>query len=229
MASFKIVLTSADTLIAAKNARLNPEPLVWLVELDASALSIAGNSDDILLQWQGADVARYALHDADITYDGHLYRSIAAKVEDSSHTPGALLEQMVTIFDPERRVAAAVRLGVILNQSVTMKRVSVDALSDTAHHETYRYLVTAATVTAGAVSFKLGSFVLMAQMLPKSRFLRYRCRFVFKEATTCGYVGAETTCDKTYDLATGCAGRNNQPRYGGQPSLLSGPNPWLLN
>jgi len=42
------------------------------------------------------------------------------------------------------------------------------------------------------------------------------CRFKFKDPRTCGYSGATpTTCNKVFESADGCLGRNNQHRYGG--------------
>ena len=41
------------------------------------------------------------------------------------------------------------------------------------------------------------------------------CQWKYKDPRTCGYTGPEPTCNKIFESADGCAGRNNQHRYGG--------------
>lgn len=41
------------------------------------------------------------------------------------------------------------------------------------------------------------------------------CQFQFKHSATCGYVGAETDCNKKRRSKQGCAGRNNEHHFGG--------------
>lgn len=45
--------------------------------------------------------------------------------------------------------------------------------------------------------------------------LASNCQFVFKDPATCGYTGAETTCNKRRKSVDGCSGRNNEHRFGG--------------
>lgn len=52
-------------------------------------------------------------------------------------------------------------------------------------------------------------------MIGAVRVVATSCQFVFKDSATCGYVGAETVCNKRYTDAGGCSGRSNQHRYGG--------------
>ena len=52
-------------------------------------------------------------------------------------------------------------------------------------------------------------------MIGATRVVATSCQFVFKDSATCGYVGAETVCNKRYTDAGGCSGRANQHRYGG--------------
>lgn len=47
-----------------------------------------------------------------------------------------------------------------------------------------------------------------------TRQVQEKCPLVFK-GHACGYVGPLTTCNKVFDSPDGCAGRNNQPRFGG--------------
>jgi hypothetical protein len=47
-----------------------------------------------------------------------------------------------------------------------------------------------------------------------TRPIQAACPLVFK-GKACGYTGSLTTCDHLYDSDAGCAGRNNQHRYGG--------------
>lgn len=47
-----------------------------------------------------------------------------------------------------------------------------------------------------------------------TRPVQEKCPLIFK-GRACGYVGPLTTCNKVFDSADGCLGRNNQPRFGG--------------
>lgn len=67
------------------------------------------------------------------------------------------------------------------------------------------------------VSTRAGQSPLLA-----SRPITSRCSWSFR-SPECGYTGPETTCNKTYDDPEGCAGRFNQPRFGGFPALAQLP------
>lgn len=221
----------SSALIAAKNSRLNPEPLVWLAELDASGLGggpASATIDHIVREWIGANEIRLAFHDTDITYDGKKYYAFAGRVDSAKHKAGGLLRQTISVQAVDRRMIYMLENGGIIDKPVTLKQVSLDSLSSTTHHRTFRYLCTKAGISEDGASFELGSPLLTNRLLPKYRFLRYRCSFAFKDTRTCKYTGGLTTCDKSYDQASGCAGRSNQENYGGFPDLLTGSaDPWL--
>lgn len=63
------------------------------------------------------------------------------------------------------------------------------------------------------------TITIVSDTAPNVSFLTNRpiqksCPLAFK-GTRCGYVGAETTCNKKRDDAGGCSGRNNVHRFGG--------------
>ncbi len=215
--------TLSAALLAAKNRHASDSPMVWLAELDATGLaSVQADADDIIEQWVGAGVIRLCFHTEDVTYNGHRYRAIGGSVEGGGIEPGTLLEQTIQIANVDRRLLFMLHEGAVLDKPITMKRVVLDSLATTTHHQTFRYLLKGAVATDAGVVFQLGALVLKNQLLPKFRFLRYRCWFTFKD-DFCRYSGVLTTCDKTYDGADGCLGRSNQARYGGHPTLMSGP------
>lgn len=67
------------------------------------------------------------------------------------------------------------------------------------------------------ITFKLGAENLMNLRIPRHRYLKNHCRFVFK-SSRCGYAGAETECNRT--LAR-CRELSNETRYGGFPGVGS--------
>ncbi len=86
----------------------------------------------------------------------------------------------------DRRVTYMLENGGIVDQEVLATRVSLDALSDTSHGQDFRYICTSATLTEEGVAFELGPPALMNQLLPKYRFLRYRCRFALSRRGSTG-------------------------------------------
>jgi len=68
------------------------------------------------------------------------------------------------------------------------------------------------------VTFTLGAPSPMRKRFPLDRYFALHCRWKFK-SIECGYVGAETTCNRTLEQ---CRARTNTTRFGGFPCMRSG-------
>lgn len=69
-------------------------------------------------------------------------------------------------------------------------------------------------------TFTLGAPNPWNQRFPRNRMLRNLCRYKrFKTDARCGYVGVETTCDRTL---TQCRAYGNSDRFGGAPGAGQG-------
>lgn len=67
------------------------------------------------------------------------------------------------------------------------------------------------------IQFKLGAENLVDRICPPNRYLKNRCRFVFKGSDgLCGYSNSETECNRTYAR---CQELENSARFGGFPGI----------
>lgn len=60
------------------------------------------------------------------------------------------------------------------------------------------------TTSALEVAFLLGHANLFNEPFPKNRIWRTRCGWIFKDPSSCQYIGTLLTCDRTYDGPNGC-------------------------
>ena len=68
------------------------------------------------------------------------------------------------------------------------------------------------------VTFTMGAASPLRTLFPKFLYYQGTCMWRYKSAQ-CGYTGAITTCDLTFDQANGCIVHGNQQRFGGFPGI----------
>lgn len=219
------MLTFSSALILAKNEDHSGNPLVWLYRVrrdttPANDLFLANYHEDVL----------YDLNDGGGVRTFVKSSLLLAEVQEKR---GSLAELDVTITNVDLTAVGFLEAGEIIDQRVDIFLVSLRDVGSIGHHDTLSYVVRSATASEESVTFRLGQFPYFAFMFPADRYLRDRCRFVYEGGTNptvdgrCAAVDAAETCDKSFEGAGGCAGRNNETRYGGFPELLVGPHPLL--
>lgn len=193
--------------LAAWKNRLHPdEKVLWLLDLDRN----------------GTDHLRVVDHFTDVTYGGVTFTRAPVKIEEIGEAVGTLTEFGVALpniaGDMSRKLGDDELKGrdAILHMLPERQAGAASgALSAT-------FKVLSARCDQKQAVLLLGAFGSGRINVPTVRFNRTRCRWTFKSAQ-CGYVGVETTCDKSFAGTGGCFGRANQARYAGFPNLLDGP------
>lgn len=208
------------SLVAAKNVLHSAVPLVWLARVGVDATP----ANDLFL----------ANFDRDLSYDlgdgggVRTWTRIHWDLADLSEEKGTLSDVRISVSNVTREVQRRLEQRLFLNRRFTLYRVSLGALTTAGHHQSLGgFVIKGAVCNEAVATFALGVFPWLAQPFPGDRFLP-SCRFIFKG--TDGRCDAQTShgdCDKTFDGAAGCAGRNNQARFGGFPYLLRGYHPFL--
>lgn len=212
--------TFSSQLKAGKNLLHAGDPLIWLahVELDATP------ANDLFL----------ANYPRDLSYDladGGGVRTWTRthwELQDVSEESGTLADVLLTISNVERTPQRHLENRKILGRRLRLFRVRLSTLTTAGHHEAFTWTVKGGTADQNGVTFQLGLFLFMSFPFPGDRFLHDACPFIFQGADgRCAAVFAGSDCDKSFAGVDGCAGRNNQKRYGGFPHLLRGYHPFL--
>lgn len=102
-----------------------------------------------------------------------------------------------------------------VGSTVTIRIVNAALLAEDYSELTTTLTVQACKVTAQWVTFTLGAVNPLNSSFPPQQYIAMHCRFRFK-GPHCGYIGAETECNKTLDR---CRVLLNSARFGGHPGL----------
>jgi len=197
--------TLDDGLRTQKNLLHGGAALVWLFDFDRN----------------GVDRLRVTPWPDPIVYRGETYSPRAIRLEDIPEDPGMLTEIRVVASDVTGVIRTMLSDGELLNRRGAVRAMVLTQAGTSAGAVTGHYFVQSAHATRDGVGLTLSRWMLSQVPAPRDRFIRTRCRWVFK-SVQCGYVGVLTTCNKAFDDADGCLGRANQDRYGGFPYLLTG-------
>lgn len=215
----------SSTFISAKNEQHSGNALVWLyrVQLDANPAN---------------DLFR-ANHKRDVLYDPNdgggvrTWSATSLKIADISEEDESMEDVHVSISNVDRTVTQHISNNAIRNRRVTALLVALNDLAVIGHHDVMTWIVRGVHINEKDATFELNQFPWWAFPFPHDRYVRDQCRFIYEGGTNptvdgrCAAVNASETCDKSYEGSDGCAGRDNQPRYGAFPNLLVGPHPLL--
>ena len=202
-------VTLPDKLAEVKNRLHGDEALLWLLDLDRN-----GTDHLRLVDWPDS-----------VTYNSQTFTRAPIKVDEIPETAGQMAQFNVTLPNILGEFSTRLGDGELLNRDAILYLLPESRIGFTTGALSATYKVLTASVDDKAATLLLGSFGSARITVPTVRFNRTRCRWVFK-STQCGYVGAETTCNKSFAGAGGCRGRANQARYGGFPNLHDGPEPF---
>ena len=200
-----MALTLSTALATAKNTLHGGDAIIWLIDLVRT----------------GSTSLRIAKWPDNITYAGNTYSRGFFKMDDVSEVVGSLTRVRVTLSNVLRLVQGYLEAGEIIDQRATLYILPESLIGTSTGARSFAYQVEDAACSDVAVSFSLTLWPLMSIVFPRDRFIRRRCRHVFKDSL-CQYSGPLTTCDKSYDDGAGCLGRDNRVNYGGFPDLLNG-------
>ena len=103
--------------------------------------------------------------------------------------------------------------------TVTIRIVHSDHLDnvDAEYNETFSVL-TASYNSKYELKFQLGADNPLMYRIPQDRYIKDHCRYKTFKGTECGYVGVQTSCDRTFIQ---CREYGNEGRFGGFPGVGS--------
>ena len=161
----------------------------------------------------------FAEYDEDVVYNGITYIRFPITHEFiGENTQGSVDSLKVMISNVSREIQAYLELYEFRNKKVDVMLVWANQLQDPNAYIKDTYYIDSISATEEAVSFALTSkFDLLDVTIPNRKYSRNYCSWKFK-STECGYAGAETLCNKTFQR---CQALNNRLRFGGFPSIPS--------
>lgn len=171
----------------------------------------------ILINPQTNTFKRFTSHPGGVTFDGNVFQhfpiSHSALSEDGT---GQIQKAKLIISNVTREIQAIIDSNDGLrNRQVTITQVWLDFIVDTAAFISDVMTISDTVVTEKLATFSLASTLdVLGIKLPRRSLTRTFCRFRFKSAL-CGYVGEETTCDKTLNR---CRELLISRRFGGFPA-----------
>jgi lambda family phage minor tail protein L len=202
--------TLTAALILEKNKTSSDDPWIILFEMDLD----------------NTDTLRLAAYPEDVffpnTTSGNTYTAFPAITEPiKENAQGKLNTLNVHVANIDRTMIAYVENNNLLGRDVTVRIVNADNLDDSTAKLDFTYRINQINITAETATFELGHEDLFAMQVPRQRYIRSKCRFVFKDSN-CGYTGGETICDYTLDGPKGCRDKDNTLNFGGAPALPYG-------
>lgn len=201
--------TTATALKVAKNALESTDSWLWLLEvqLDSSTtLYLARSTERVTFDSQDYEAFPFSLGEIREDAEGNL-SGLDLAVHDFTDEIRHTLDD----FDLDDN---DVTLRIVHSANLASASATID--------ETFS--IKRIRGKDRQIVFTLGHANFLAEPFPKRRLLRNRCGWVgqFKASDTCGYSGAEPTCDGTLEGDDGCRAKSNVPRFGGAPALARG-------
>lgn len=201
-----IILSSE--VIAQKNALGSKDAFLVCLEITipdvTEPIRVVSNTEDIV--WRGETWIAFPFIMEEITdQTGSEIPRVDLRVPNVDRTIEGYLQE----YD------RYVKLNGPADINVTIYVVSSATLDDDTPVVSHNFILVKPTSTSDYITFTLGAPNPYKKRFPLNRILKNNCRFKFKSAR-CGYVGSETSCNKTLPR---CRELNNSTRYGGFPGV----------
>jgi lambda family phage minor tail protein L len=169
-------------------------------------------------EYNGTDDLLLAAHDEDVTFDGETYTKFPITHESvSDNSRGEIDSVAVRISNVSRLIQSYLESYDWRGKKVTITQVFLDQLADADAKISFVLYIDNYKASEADVEFQLTTrFDVIDVMLPLGAYNRNYCRWKFK-STECGYVGAESVCNKTKQDCRD--NKDNVVRFGGFPSI----------
>lgn len=192
-----------DDFIAEKN-KLSNKP-IYLYEI----INFDGAGANLTL----------AAYDDDVVFNSKTYLKFPIKHESiGENNAGEIDAVMVRVANVSQFIQSKLETFDFRGKKVLITMVFANLLSQSVDCMVHTYYIDSYVANIEAAEFTCTSkFDLMKLELPARKFWRNHCTWKFK-STQCGYAGAQTSCNKTFQR---CKALANQTRFGGFPSVPS--------
>jgi len=191
--------TLPANLITEKNLLHSPRPWIILLEItltDTTVIRLAKNTEDVV-------------------YNGNTYTHFPFIISDiESNADGQIPQVSLKVCNITRFLQPYLNsLDGGLESTVSIIVVNANHLTEDYSELELDFTVQGCDADAFWVTWTLGMINPYNRRFPLYRFVANHCRWAsnFKGAE-CGYAGAETECDGTFDT---CIGFSNTARFGG--------------
>ena len=158
-------------------------------------------------------------YDTNVTFAGVTYTKFPVALDFISENNKGLIDTVrLTVANVSRLIQSYLESYDLRGKKVIIKTVWANQLSDSnAYIEDIFYIDSYSADQRDVVFTLTSKFDVLDIELPLRRYSRNYCGWKFK-GTECGYVGAETSCNKTKQR---CKQLSNYQRFGGFPSIQS--------
>ncbi len=159
----------------------------------------------------------FAGYDSDIVFNGITYSQFPIEHQSiGENTNGEIDSVRVRVSNVSRLIQYYLEEYDFRGKKVAIITVWANRLDDADACIVDEYAIDSYTVNERDVTFFLTSNMDVLDItLPGRMYSRNYCRWKFK-SDECGYAGAETTCNKTFQR---CKELENQERFGGFPGI----------
>jgi phage-related protein len=196
------------TFIAQKNSRSN-KPLCLFTLFD-----YRGDSTNLC----------YARNNEDVVYDGVTYHASGIEFKTvPENIQGEIDVIDIVVLNVSRLIQSYLENYDLRDKKIVIRLVWADQLTVPNTHLDFTFHIESYSSNDTDAHFVCTNKMdLKDIVLPTEVFSRNHCTHRrFKDALTCGYAGAETTCNRTKQR---CKELGNYRRFGGKPSMPSSSN-----
>lgn len=171
----------------------------------------------IIENYDGSNDLYLASYDEDVVYDSVTYIRFPIMHEFTGENNQGRIDQVkVRLANVSRLIQLYLEQYDFRGKKVIIRTVWANQLADPDAHIDDIFYIDNYTADQTNVEFTLtGKFDVLGMDLPARRYARNYCSWKFK-SSECGYVGAETECNKTQQR---CKQLNNYQRFGAFPSV----------
>lgn len=195
------MITLSSALKAKKNAQAGGE-WIWLAEIER---------DD-------SNVLRYTNSQTDVTFMGYTWTHKPIRIQrPEQDAAGSVFTFTVQIGNADKVMSGYLRSDEIVDYCTTIYLVHRSQLADASAYMSWRGMCQKAGIAKDWASLECGPPQFREFYVPSRRYVKSRCQHLFK-SPECGYVGAETVCDKS---EARCRVLVNFSRFGAFPGMQS--------
>lgn len=197
-------LSISSDAITEKNKLSSSSPWILLLEI----------------AYPGETPVRVAYDTDNVTWDGETWYAAPFELGDMEESnSGEVPTVTLAVQDIERRITPHLDdYDGGVGATATVRIVHSDYLAGAAELEEEFELLSVAIDHLNTIHITLGTDNLTNRRSPPNRYLKGHCRYKDFKGTLCGYSGAETECDRTFER---CRELNNSTRFGGFPGVGS--------
>jgi lambda family phage minor tail protein L len=167
--------------------------------------------------YDGSNNLYFAEYDIDVVFDDITYTKFPIKHDYISENINGQIDSIkISVSNVSREIQGYLETNDLRGKKVKITMVWANQLSDVNAKIDDIYYIDTITANQAVAEFTLTSkFDVLNVDLPGRRYSRNYCAWKFK-STECGYGGAETSCNKTFQR---CRDLSNQERFGGFPAI----------